>query len=293
MLCAFSPNLGMGTHNMLYIQPPSIMTDDVAGFAFYDRIFVDGQSLDFMSGANETKFFNALIDAGVVEARGDLYDETDLRRCQAIYAAVFNAEHSKLYRGKMVDFADEKPYDFEHKLLNFGDRPYIAYVLQLRVYCAMTASAKLRCPAIGKSRRADVDLEIRKAIIAYSQPDDPARDAVLHDPLAGSAEALQALLDGEPKDFPLSVDGAGERAQPMSAINQEVFPDEDCVDTIESGRRLDAFLRFRRAPCFGAVQAFLLRHGAEQRPNAHDWVGDFRRRWAEIAEEPLHLRTMQ
>jgi hypothetical protein len=33
-----------GTNNLLAIEPPSILADNLSQFAFYDRIYVDGRS---------------------------------------------------------------------------------------------------------------------------------------------------------------------------------------------------------------------------------------------------------
>jgi hypothetical protein len=250
--------MGMGTDNMSAIEPPSILTENLSQFAFYDRICVDGRSFRYISGEYETHFFETLIKAGIVEVRDGLYDESDVRLCQAIFAAVFNKDFSEIFNGAMIDFSDAEPREFEQRLRAIDPEICAGYYLQLKNYCALAASAKLRCPIIG---RHEIDLAIQQEILQHAEEGDALRDAVVTNPLAGAFEKLKAVLDFEIDDAPLSVNARGERAAAMSAINQEVaaerWPDwyaEHRIDPIESGRRLDAFLRMRRAPYFREVQ---------------------------------------
>ena len=282
-LCAFSPNMGMGTNNEIAIEPPSILTDNVALFAFYNRIYVDGQSYPHMSGQYETKFFDALIAADFVEVVDRLYDKNDIMRCQAIFAAVFNSDFSVDFDGKAVDFADEEPRKFERRLFRIDSRVAAMYYVQLRNYCALKASATLRCPIVGLNK---IDLAIQREILAHSTVSETVHDAVLVDPFARSFEALKAALDVEMEDFPLSVNVRGERAEPMSAVNQEVAPErwpewyaERRIDPIESGRRLDAFLKFRRTPHLKAAQSYLRRVGTGMELPQH-WFDAFNRSFA-------------
>jgi hypothetical protein len=290
VFCAFSANIGMGTNNMVAIEPPSVLTDNASLFAFYDRVHVDGRSFCYVSGEYETKFFDALIKANIVKVMDGLYDEKDILRCQAIFAAVFNSDFSEIFEGKIVDFADAEPQEFEQRLDEIDPEVRAGYYLQLKNYCAMIASAKLGCPIIG---RHNVDLTIRQEILGYAQAGETARDAVLINPLDRSFEALKALLDMEAEDAPLSVNTRGAPAQAMSAINQEVAPGrwpewyaEHRIDGIESARRLDAFLKFRRTPYFKAVQSYLLRAGTRKESLAQDWGDALQLDWAEMTVTP-------
>lgn len=283
MLCAISPNFGMGSDNLFAIEPPSILTDNLSLFAFYDRIYVDGRSYHYTCGEYEQRFFNTLIEAGIVEVRDDLFHKADVRRCQAIFAAVFNADFSEIFNGVTIDFADAEPEDFEKRLLRIDREVGAGYYLQLKNYCAMCASAKLRCSIIGGEKQ---DMMLRREIKQYAEAGD-AVHAVTPDPLAGAFEKLQAALGFEIEDFPLSLDVHGKRAKAMSAINQEVAPTrwpewfaEHRIDPIESGRRLEAFLRLRRAPYFKEVQAWLASGGTKGADAA--WRAALQRDWDEI-----------
>ena len=72
----------------------------------------------------------------------------------------------------------------------------------------------------------------------------------------------------------------------MSAIHQEVAPErwpewyaERRIDPIESGRRLEAFLRMRRAAYPKAVQ-FYRRNRKGDALSGRDWFGAFKHDWA-------------
>lgn len=238
MLCAFSPNMGMGTNNMVAIEPPSILTDNVSLFAFYDQIYVDGRSFAYICGEYETKFFDALIKAGIVEVKDGLSDERDVLHCQAIFAAVFNADFSEIFNDATIDFADADPREYERRLRQIDREVCAGYYLQLKNYCALKASAKLGCPIIG---RHETDLTIQREILSFAKEGDVLHDAVLSDPLGRSFEALKAALDLEIEDFPLSVNARGKRAEAMSATTQEVAPErwpewyaERRIDPIEA-----------------------------------------------------------
>lgn len=289
MLCAFSPNMGMGTGNMSAIEPPSILTDHLGLFAFYDRIYVDGQSFGYICGEYETRFFKTLIEAGIVEVRDGVYDEDDVRRCQAIFAAVFNRDFSEIFGGAKIDFSDAEPREFEQRLRRINPEIYAGYYLQLKNCCAMAASATLRCPIIGHH---PTDLAIQQEILQHAGAGDIVREAVMTDPLAGAFGKLQATLDFEINDAPLSVNARGKRAAAMSAINQEVAPKrwpdwyaERCIDPIESGRRLEAFLSIRSAPYFEELQSWLI--DAERKTGKNTWRAALQRDWAAIGKAEL------
>ena len=288
MLCTFSPNMGMGTGNMSAIEPPSILTDNLGLFAFYDRIYIDGRSFRYICGEYETHFFKTLIEAGNAEVRDGLYDEDDVRRCQAIFAAVFNADFSEIFNGAKIDFGNAEPRDFEQRLRCIDPEIYAGYYLQLKNYCAMAASAKLRCPIIGRHQ---TDLAIQREILQHADEGDIVRHAVLTDPLAGAFAKLQAALDFEIDDAPLSVNASGERAAAMSAINQEVAPErwpdwyaERRIDPIESGRRLEAFLRMTQEPYFKEVVGWLM-SGGKSAEGA--WWAALQREWNAIGKAEL------
>jgi hypothetical protein len=267
MHCAFSPNMGMGSKNLCAIEPPSILTDNVSLFAFYDRIYVDGRSFRYLCGEYERRFFDALIKAGIVEVKDGLWDEADVLRCQSLFAEVFNKDFAEDYGGAEVDFSDAEPDEFERMLYAISPDIRAGYYLQLKNYCALKASARLRCPIIG---RHPIDLTLRREILQLSKPGDVVRDAVLADPLARSFSALMEALPTVIDDIPLSVNAGGERAQAMPAFNQEIAPEkwpewfaEHRIDPIESGRRLEDFLRIRRSTNFKPFQQYLLSAGAE------------------------------
>ena len=291
MLCAFSPNMGKGTNNMMAIEPPSILTDNVSLFAFYDRIYVDGRSFAYICGEYETKFFDALIKAGLVEVKEGLYDEGDVQRCQTVFAAVFNADFSQIFNGTTIDFADAEPREFERRLRQIDREVCAGYYLQLKNYCALKASAQLGCPIIGLH---ETDRTIQREILSVAKEGDVLHDAVLNDPFARSFGALKAALDFEIEDFPLSVNLRGKRAEAMSAINQEVAPEkwpqwyaERRIDPIESGRRLKAFLRMREAPHFKSAQSHLGNIGKRNAPEPQIWLEALKRDCTEISKSSL------
>ena len=290
MKCAFSPNFGMGTSNLIAIEPPSILLDNVAEFAFYDRIFIDGRSFEHLCGDYETTFFETLIAAGIVEVKDALYDDSDVLAAQAIFSVIFNDQFSKNFGGTIVDFSSVEPLQFERRLAQIALDVRNVYYLYLKNFCSLKASTKLGCPTISCN---ETDMALQQEILALATYDDSLLDQMPGNPSHARFQELADALDIERVAFPLCVDASSKRAMPMSAFNQ-MFAEESrpewyakhCIDPVESGRRLAMFLNLRQRPYFSGVQRYLLSADSIAAENRRDWFDALKADWAELATRP-------
>ena len=266
MLTGFYSNMGMGAKNLVAIHPPSLISDDIGMFLCFDRILVDGNSLDWLVGETagpERWFFDALSEVGFIEAKRDFCDEKDVRRGQELFIEV----HRKL-RADRRD--DEIPLpalgpSFEREINRIKDVRG-GYYLFMKNFLAIRASEHLGCPIVDGH---ELDINVRLTIMEHTAPGKRARDADLLSALIPVLNALKRALEVRIPPYPICVNRSGDPAEPMAVTNQYLphseaaeareWYDEHCIDIGASEKRLRTFLGLRKAEKFKAFQSYLLR----------------------------------
>ena len=92
MLTGFYTNVGMGAKNLVQIRPPSIGCEDIATYLCFDRIYVDGATLDWVTyegGEGDKWYFRALTEHGLIEPKRGYYAEADIWEAQRLFVSIY------------------------------------------------------------------------------------------------------------------------------------------------------------------------------------------------------------
>jgi hypothetical protein len=280
MLTGFYSNMGMGSNNLVTVHPPSLISDDIGTFLCFDRILIDGKSLQwvFDEGADpERWFFNTLLEAGLIQARHDCYDEKDITDGQKRFV--------QRYRKLCAECGGEAlklptpGKSFDQKISRISDDGFVrgAYPYFMKNYLAIKAAERLGCPVV------DGDApDVRQRLMIIEQGNDPpSREVDVLSGLVPSLNALFGALDVESKPFPICVNRHGAPARVMPVSDQALgsidksrdWYQHDCIDVAASEHRLQKYRRLRKAEKFKAFQTYLVqtRELIAQSPPA-DWM---------------------
>ncbi len=263
MITAFASNLGMGSRNLAVVEPSRLLILNFSAFAFYDRIYIDEYAFRAKTGQDGRQFLVGLVEAGVVEPVGDIYSDGDVRAAMQLFCRTHNTEVIKRSDGRQIDCVGLGEIEFQRELDVISEDALYGFLRQLEAYCAVRAAAKLGCPIIGHD---PVDLKLRNEAMEhiFGVADAARFINPFTAPLMGMSKALGINF----LTPPLTV------RQPGSSVvlQTEVEPDHPLagdlerrfprgVDSVESGRRFEAFLTLRRSPYFKACQTHLLTAG--------------------------------
>lgn len=278
MLAGFHTNLGMGAANMVAIHPPTLMSEDIADFLCFDRIRVDGASIDYLLGESqgpERWIFNALIEDGVLEPVHDVFEPQDVMAAQALFLkAVLELEIEGM--DAMRATLQEPGPTFERQLnrVQGAGRNHLrsAYYLFLKNYLAMLIAQRQSWALIDAS---EADINARLTILEYAPEFAAVPKAHTLSFLLPTLRSLIGILELKITPFPICVTRAGAPAANLSLSNQilgQLHPDEPwyadgCIDIAASEPRLRTFLALRRAKTFKAFQTYLLQASEQIDPD--------------------------
>jgi hypothetical protein len=267
MLRGFYANAGMGAANMVAIHPPALISEDIGTFLCFDRLTIDGGSLEYMQGEGggpEQWIMTALIEQGVLEPRQDLFGPQDVTAAQALFLKTL-PELEIEPTDELRSLSPGPSFERQINRIRGENRDQIrgAYYVLLKNYLAMVAARHLSCPIADAS---EGDIGCRLAILEH---DPQCATLPRAHSLSFLLPALRSLLDTielKIPSFPICVTRHGTPAKAMSLSNQalgQVQSEEPWyldrrIDIDKSTPRLKTFLNLRQSPRRAAFQSHLL-----------------------------------